>query len=70
MAGQGPAKDVYNMGENPQFRLHVPGSNPGSVWVHLIRHITDVEDFKNNREFISVLVYKTNGSKVYYPGKR
>jgi len=66
-AGQGPAKDVYNMGDNPQYRLTIPGTKSGSLWVHLIRHITDVEDFKNNREFISVLVYKTNGSKVYYP---
>lgn len=68
-AGVGPVKDVYNIGENPQFRLHVPGSKPGSIWVLLTRHITNVEDFKDNHEFIAVLVYKTKGNRVYYPRK-
>lgn len=66
-AGVGPVKDFYNIGENPQFRLHVPGNKSGSVWVLLSRHITNVDDFKDNHEFITVLVYKTNGNKVYYP---
>ena len=66
-AGVGPAKDVYNMGENPQYKLHIPGEKTGSVWVLLTRHITDVEDFKDNQEFITLLVYKNKGKRVYYP---
>ncbi|KAK6617934.1 hypothetical protein RUM43_014163 [Polyplax serrata] len=66
-AGIGPAKDAYNIGENPQFKLHIPGDQLGSVWVLLTRHITDVEDFKDNQEFITLLVYKTSGKRVYYP---
>uniref|UniRef100_A0A8C1IUB5 Calpain 7 n=1 Tax=Cyprinus carpio TaxID=7962 RepID=A0A8C1IUB5_CYPCA len=28
-----------------------------------------LDDFAQNREFITLVVYKTNGKKVYYPGK-
>lgn len=65
-AGTGPVKDAYNIGENPQFRLEV-GSGEGTVWILLTRHITNIQDFKDNREFITVLVYKTEGKRVYYP---
>ncbi|KAI5744303.1 hypothetical protein M8J76_001054 [Diaphorina citri] len=65
-AGQGPIKDVYNIGENPQFRLEV-GGGVGAVWILLTRHITQLEDFKQNREYITVLVYKNEGKRVYYP---
>ncbi|KAF0307862.1 Calpain-7 [Amphibalanus amphitrite] len=68
LAGQGPIRDMYNIGENPQYRLEVRG--PTVVWVLLSRHITEIEDFRNNKEYITVAVYRTDGSRVYYPSKR
>lgn len=65
-AGVGPTKDAYNVGDNPQYSLTVPAGK-GSVWILLTRHITTIEDFRENREYITVLVYKNNGKRVYYP---
>ncbi|CAG0915683.1 unnamed protein product [Notodromas monacha] len=65
-AGVGPAKDLYTIGFNPQFRLEVKGSAK-SVWVLLSRHITEIDDFKDNKEYITLLVYKSDGKKIYYP---
>lgn len=67
-AGVGPAKDTFNIGDNPQFRLQV-GDGKGAVWILLTRHIVDIEDFKYNREYITMLVYKNKGKRVYYPRK-
>lgn len=67
-AGVGPTKDAYNIGENPQFSLSVP-AGVGSVWILLTRHITTIEDFRENKEYITVLVYKTKGNRIYYPCK-
>ncbi|XP_049872970.1 calpain-7-like [Pectinophora gossypiella] len=64
-AGLGPAKDAYNISENPQFSLHVQGR--GAVWLLLTRHITLIDDFRDNQEYITLLVYKHNGRRVYYP---
>ncbi|XP_063826213.1 calpain-7-like [Ostrinia nubilalis] len=66
-AGNGPAKDAYIIGENPQFSLHVQGK--GAVWLLLTRHITQIDDFRDNKEYITLLVYKNNGKRVYYPCK-
>lgn len=63
-AGNGPVKDAYNISENPQFTLHVQGK--GAVWLLLTRHITRIDDFRDNKEYITLLVYK-NGKRVYYP---
>ncbi|KAJ0176823.1 hypothetical protein K1T71_008002 [Dendrolimus kikuchii] len=64
-AGNGPAKDAYNIGENPQFSLHVQGK--GAIWLLLTRHITQIDDFRDNKEFITIVVYKNDGKRVYYP---
>ncbi|CAG4940491.1 unnamed protein product [Parnassius apollo] len=64
-AGNGPVKDAYNIGENPQFSLHLQGR--GAVWLLLTRHITQIDDFRDNKEYITLLVYKNNGRRVYYP---
>lgn len=68
-AGLGPVKDVYNIGENPQYRLEIKSTGSAAVWCVLSRHITEIEDFKNNREYITLLVYDTDGKRVYYPCK-
>jgi len=65
-AGSGPAKDLYNISNNPQFSLEL-GSGQGALWILLSRHITDIADFRDNKEYITVLVYKNDGKKVYYP---
>lgn len=68
-AGSGPIKDAYNIGENPQFRMEVKPGASGAVWILLTRHITQIDDFRENREYITVLVYKNDGRRVYYPCK-
>lgn len=66
-AGTGPSKDAYNVGDNPQFSLNVPAGR-GSVYVLLTRHITSIEDFRENKEYITLLVYNhRKGKRVYYP---
>ncbi|CDQ82032.1 unnamed protein product [Oncorhynchus mykiss] len=67
---QGPVKDAYSLANNPQYRLELTCPAGGTaVWVLLTRHITDKDDFAQNREFITLVVYKTEGKKVYYPGE-
>lgn len=66
-SGLGPAKDCYSVGDNPQYSLRVPAGR-GSVYVLLTRHITSIEDFRENKEYITLLVYShNNGKRVYYP---
>ena len=65
---KGPAKDLITMEHNPQYRLEVrDASGGGAVWLLLSRHITEIADFKNNKEYITLLIYKNDGRKVYYP---
>ena len=65
-AGLGPAKDLYYMGDNPQYSLVVKNGD-SSVWILLTRHIMDRNDFAHNHEYIALIVYKNNGEKVYIP---
>lgn len=66
-AGTGPIKDAYNIGENPQFSLEVESGTSGAIWILLTRHITLIEDFRENHEYITLLVYKNEGKRVFYP---
>lgn len=66
LAKEGPRKDRYNIGDNPQYRLEVKSNQPAAIWCLLTRHITDKADFADNKEFIALLVYD-GGKKVYYP---
>ncbi|XP_005103688.1 calpain-7 [Aplysia californica] len=66
-AKEGPKKDSYNISDNPQYKLEIKGNQPGAVWILLTRHIVDKADFADNKEFITVLVYKNGGKKVFYP---
>lgn len=68
-AGVGPTKDAYTIADNPQYVLKF-GPGNGSVWVLLTRHITNIDDFRNNREYISIVAYENGGRKVYYPCER
>lgn len=68
-ATEGPIKDSYNVGDNPQYRLTVhSGDEESIIWILLSRHITERDDFADNKEFITVHVYKSPGSaRIYYP---
>lgn len=66
-AKEGPKKDRYNISDNPQYRLELKSNQPSAVWCLLTRHITDKNDFADNKEFIALLVYDTGGKKIFYP---
>ncbi|KAJ7372170.1 calpain 7 [Desmophyllum pertusum] len=67
-AAEGPKKDVYNMGDNPQYKLELlSGDSDAVVWILLTRHITQKDDFAENKEFITVHVFKSDGGRIFYP---
>ena len=69
---EGPIKDRYNLGDNPQYVLKInpnPKVKKCTTWLLLTRHITDKADFAENKEYIALVVYKNGGKRVYYPSK-
>ncbi|CAI2347405.1 unnamed protein product [Caenorhabditis sp. 36 PRJEB53466] len=64
----GPIRDVYTVGENPQYALtvNIGVISAAAVWILLTRHITAIDDFAVNKEFITLIVYET-GQKIYIP---
>ncbi|XP_046839580.1 calpain-7-like isoform X2 [Xenia sp. Carnegie-2017] len=67
-SADGPVRDSYNLGENPQYKLQINVTSEKSpvVWILLSRHILDRDDFANNKEFITVHVYKSSGQRIYH----
>ena len=55
---QGPKKDLYSFANNPQYLLTVDASVDTMVWLLLSRHITEKDDFAENKDFITLIVYK------------
>lgn len=45
-------------GENPQYSMEITSREKSMVWVLLSRHITELQDFANNKEFITCHVFK------------
>jgi len=69
-AVEGPIRDAYNIGDNPQYKLEVNSELDGNIiWLLLTRHITQRDDFAENKEFITLHVYKAS-KRVYYPDNK
>ncbi|CBY22867.1 unnamed protein product [Oikopleura dioica] len=64
---QGPKKDLYSFANNPQYLLTIDSSVDTMVWLLLSRHITEKDDFAENKDFITLIVYKNNGERLYLP---
>ena len=68
---EGPVRDSYNLEKNPQYGVEVlegSGDSETDVWVLLSRHITRVEDFGNNKEYITVHVFNGLQRRLYPEG--
>ncbi|XP_062509577.1 calpain-7-like [Corticium candelabrum] len=65
--GANATKDVYSLGQNPQYRLELKNNDEhAAVWIQLSRHITSRDDFAENQEYITIHVFKTEGTRVYF----
>ncbi|KAI9032133.1 hypothetical protein DFJ74DRAFT_653378 [Hyaloraphidium curvatum] len=62
-AGDGPKRDVYSLGGNPQFSISTGGE--GEVWLLLSKHVVEKEE---NLDYITLHLYdSTDGQRIYYP---
>ena len=65
-ANEGPMKDRYNLGDNPQYVLRInSAAKKFTTWILLTRHITDKADFADNKVYIALVVYK-NGETIRF----
>ena len=69
LVNDGPKKDTYDVSGNPQFKLFVKSHQQTMVWVVLTRHITTRDDFGDIKEYITLIVYKDGGRRVYSPAE-
>lgn len=51
----------------PHLHTHTQ-EHSESIFLTILNSLCFQDDFANNREFITMVVYKTDGKKVYYPG--
>lgn len=71
---QGPLDDTFNVGENPQYILHLSDSaiaKGASIWILLSRHVTKQEqEGSDATDYLTVHVHRNNGKHdiVWYPG--
>lgn len=70
---QGPAIDTFNVGENPQYTLHITDEaikRKASVWVLLSRHVTKQEqEGYPVTDYLTAHIHrvKEDGHRVFYP---
>ncbi|QQP57943.1 Uncharacterized protein FKW44_003107, partial [Caligus rogercresseyi] len=47
--------DMFFFSNNPQYSLELTAPGAGAFWILLSIHITDIEDFKDNKEYIALM---------------
>lgn len=70
---QGPKKDTFNCGENPQYILSISDAaikKKATIWILLSRHVTKQEqEGSENKDFLALHIHrnKSNKHRIWYP---